>query len=819
MTDTAEDIWLTQNQTYLSAAVTWIKLKLGQLAAQNHSKKQQSAAGRPLFSLRGNQAEADATDVKKVSDREIEQAAEALQQAANISPPPALVQLEAQHRFGLSQFEKNLLLLCLAMEMSTEVADLCAKAQGRADRAYPTFALALVLFPEESDRAALSSQGPLRHWQLVEIIQPGSQTLLNSSLRIDERIANYLFGLPGDLDDRLMPLIAPVVSQETTAWPDSQQQVLHQLDRQLMKGMESTILMGKASASTIQLVGEDAPSQLALAKQAVEAVNGVLYRLPAELLPQQFSEIEVLARLWARETRLPPQPWRQTVHQTGPQQQTITPTPLVLFLDAYAIDEGQGAIRQALLQFLHRTEGICLLCSQDRQQRVNQSAPVVEILKPTAAEQRLLWQQVVERLIDGLRAQTGERADGYQELAALFSAQMALPEIAPDSPALLASQFHLNSLTIQQVGETVFEEMVQVGEMERRSPDELAEGLASLEIWLIKLPDVANAVLLWQMTIAARLKRVLYVPHWWLWETCLSVTRPRLTQLAQRLEVKATWAQLVLPTEPMRSLRQIVDQVQQRSTVYEQWGFQARMNRGMGISALFSGESGTGKTMAAEVIANALRLDLYRIDLSAVVSKYIGETEKNLRRLFDAAENSGAILFFDEADALFGKRSEVRDSHDRYANIEINYLLQRIEAYRGLAILATNMKSALDSAFMRRLRFSVVFPFPDVAQRQEMWRKAFPPETPTQGLNYARLARLNLTGGNIHSIALNAAFAAAQMGSSVTMELVLAAARTEFLKLERPINEAEFRWRRSSSGRGLRSPSEIARSTAMAKVE
>src|SRR5687768_13465079 len=150
------------------------------------------------------------------------------------------------------------------------------------------------------------------------------------------------------------------------------------------------------------------------------------------------------------------------------------------------------------------------------------------------------------------------------------------------------------------------------------------------------------------------------------------------------------------------------------------------MNRGLGITALFAGESGTGKTMAAEVLANALELNLYRVDLSAVVSKYIGETEKNLRQVFDAAENGGAILFFDEADALFGKRSEVKDSHDRYANIEINYLLQRMEAYRGLAILATNMKSALDAAFMRRLRFLVDFPFPDARLRASIWARAFP---------------------------------------------------------------------------------------------
>jgi SpoVK/Ycf46/Vps4 family AAA+-type ATPase len=218
------------------------------------------------------------------------------------------------------------------------------------------------------------------------------------------------------------------------------------------------------------------------------------------------------------------------------------------------------------------------------------------------------------------------------------------------------------------------------------------------------------------------------------------------------------------------------------------------MNRGFGISALFAGESGTGKTMAAEVIANHLRLHLYRIDLSAVVSKYIGETEKNLRRVFDAAESGGAILFFDEADALFGKRSEVRDSHDRYANIEINYLLQRMEAYRGLAILATNMRGALDGAFMRRLRFVITFPFPGLAQRMAIWRNAWPPETPVGELDYDHLARLGLTGGSIANIALNAAFTAADAGSPVTMAHVLDAARTEFQKLERPINETDFRW-------------------------
>ena len=279
-----------------------------------------------------------------------------------------------------------------------------------------------------------------------------------------------------------------------------------------------------------------------------------------------------------------------------------------------------------------------------------------------------------------------------------------------------------------------------------------------------------------------------------LWQACLAYTRPRMDTLAQRIDAKATWQDLVLPDDELALLHQMAQQVRQRRRVYDDWGFRERMNRGLGISALFAGESGTGKTMAAEVLANDLHLNLYRIDLSAVVSKYIGETEKNLRRLFDAAEGGGAILFFDEADALFGKRSEVKDSHDRYANIEINYLLQRMEAYHGLAILATNMKSALDPAFMRRLRFAITFPFPTNAERQRIWGSVFPRQTPRADLDYAQLARLTLTGGSIHNVAINAAFLAADADTPVNMPLILQAARAEFRKIGRPVNEAELRW-------------------------
>lgn len=272
-----------------------------------------------------------------------------------------------------------------------------------------------------------------------------------------------------------------------------------------------------------------------------------------------------------------------------------------------------------------------------------------------------------------------------------------------------------------------------------------------------------------------------------LWLGCRSAARQGLGQLAQRVDSRAQWADLVLPDVALASLKAIVAQVRQRSRVYRDWGFAGRSPRGLGISALFAGGSGTGKTLAAEVIANSLQLDLYRIDLAALVSKYIGETEKNLARVFAAAEASGAILLFDEADALFGKRSEVRDSHDRYANLEVSYLLQRIEQYHGLAILTSNFKQALDDAFLRRLRFVVNFPFPDAQARLAIWARAFPPATPLANLDLQRLARLSLSGGHIRNMALTAAFLAADENSVVSMSQLRRAAEAEFAKLEKAL--------------------------------
>lgn len=266
-----------------------------------------------------------------------------------------------------------------------------------------------------------------------------------------------------------------------------------------------------------------------------------------------------------------------------------------------------------------------------------------------------------------------------------------------------------------------------------------------------------------------------------------------LTNLARKVEPKYTWEEIVLPTEQLSQLREICNQVKHRQMVYGTWGFDRKLSLGKGLNVLFCGSPGTGKTMAAEVIANELEIDLYKIDLSQIVSKYIGETEKNLDRIFTAAESANAILFFDEADALFGKRSEVKDAHDRYANIEVGYLLQKMEEYEGIAILATNLRQNMDDAFVRRLQIIIDFPFPDEGDRQRIWSVIFPQEAPlAPTVDFELLAReIKLAGANIKNIGLAAAFYAAEEGKVIGMSHLIKAARGEHQKLGRTWHEFE----------------------------
>ena len=714
MSSTGTNAWVEANKRYLAAALVWLRLRLAQ---HEHGSVAMPPPHPELEHRQGllhRPSEQHTTPVPLSTgtlDEQIAKIYAEMVEAEARGEIPALITLS--QRLELSPFERNILLLCVAMELDVHIAGMCARAQDNENLPFPTFALAMVLF-DDPRWDALSPERPLRYWRLLEINQPNDRPLTTSALRADERIVNYVQGLDY-LDDRLVSLLVPLDLDGQQILPSSQALLVKTILQQWQRA--SSVL------PLVQLVGPDALSKQLVASYTASTLGRQLYRLPVEMLPQQPAELETLARLWHRESLL---------------------MPLVLYIDAQESDGNKPLEGHTLSLncFLARSEGIFFLGTREpwlNMGRVNFS---LDVERPTPKEQQAAWAAILS-----------ENTDIADDDVSTTSDDDAADTVETIS-ARLAGQFNLNLTTIYQIAQTVLVSSDDDEDDDKKTRTPLADRL---------------------------------------WDACRMSVRPRLDMLAQRLDLKAHWDDLILPDEETRMLHQLADQVGLRSKVYEDWGFAARMNRGLGISALFVGEPGTGKTLAAEVLANELHMSLYRIDLSAVVSKYIGETEKNLRRVFDAAEDGGAMLFFDEADALFGKRSEVKDARDHYVNIEINYLLQRIEAYRGLAILATNMKSSIDSAFMRRLRFILTFSFPDSKERKGMWERVFPKQTPTQGLDNDHLARLNLTGGSIQNIALNAAFMAAQAKEPVTMELVMLAARDEFRKLERRVNEQDFK--------------------------
>jgi hypothetical protein len=588
-------------------------------------------------------------------------------------------------KFGLSGFERDILLLCAGVELDSSLTDLLQKTGDHTRKVQPTFGLALAAFPE-AHWSALSPAAALRYRRLIEV--NNTEGLTTSPLKIDECILHYLTGLRY-YDERINSYIKSVPFPGLLV--PSHQAII----KQAAAAYDSA--SRENQCPLLQFYGNDPLSQHHIAAAFCNITGSNLKLLNAQIIPRELRELEALSNLWDRQAAV---------------------TQSILLLDCNDIENTDHAEENTVRLFIRAVQSAIIVAGRERRALPDRPSISFEVRKPTAAEQLNLWQKLLP----------DENLNGELQT--------------------MVSQFDLNLSSINSV----------CGEALKRKDDNDA-------------PDFKNV----------------------LWDVCRLQSRKRLDELAQRINSTATINDLVLPAVPHQLINEIAAQVRRRLKVYETWGFSSRMSRGLGITALFAGPSGTGKTMAAEVLANELRLDLFRIDLSSVVSKYIGETEKNLRRVFDAAEDGGAILLFDEADALFGKRSEVKDSHDRYANIEVSYLLQRMEDYKGLAILTTNMKEALDAAFLRRIRFMVQFPFPNIEQRKEIWRRIFPTATPTEGLDADKLARLNISGGNIKNIALYAAFLAADAGQPVRMEHLLRAARVEHNKLEMALTDSVIR--------------------------
>jgi ATPase family associated with various cellular activities (AAA) len=710
------DQWIVANQQYLDGELHLLRLLLQRRVLW--LRKQWAGDEAPKYpGLIINDAEADRlltgqnNPAEKQFYREDKKAAALSRSIAeaerNIEVQRQLWLKEGQqpaidvlaHLFGLTAFDRKVLLLCLAPGLDPTFERLYAYAQDDVTQKHPTPHLALTLFGGEgeqwlAERRRLMPDAPLRRFRLVTL-ESGRVPELNPvahPLRLKERIGNYLLGF-NNLDEGASDILQVLPAMPLT---DEQQDLVARLHRSLESG--------KADGTwpIVNLIGTHGSGKSAVARALCERLNLKLYGLDVARIPAGNPERQESLRLLERESLL---------------------SQFALYIDLTRSDSPADLQSRTQASDLLDRLGVFLVIGSQERWQTKRKIIGMHLSKPDAVGQRVLW----ERALAGLRLSMNGEIDR------------------------IVQQFDFGS---RDITETVA----------------AAQGHATLR--------------------TAEENPTLQADD--LWQACREQARWHLDELAQRIKPCHTWDDIVLPEDIFQQLQEIAAQVANRAKVYEEWGFGAKLNRGRGINALFAGQSGTGKTLAAEILANHLDLSLYRIDLSGVVNKYIGETEKNLRKVFDAAEQSGAILFFDEADALFGKRSEVKDSHDRYANIEVNYLLQRMEDYRGLAVLATNMKSHLDEAFMRRLRFLVDFPFPDAEQRADIWRKSIPPCAAVEDLDYDALSRLDITGGNIKNIAVNAAFLAAQEGKNIGMDHLYQATRREYAKINKLVLESEF---------------------------
>ena len=610
---------------------------------------------------------------------------------------PPLTQLVST--FDLTIIEQKILLLCAGCELDPEFENLCARLNGDPEQKYPTFALALSLFPD-FDLGLLDPSCGLQKYQLISI---GEGNLISSPIILDRRILHYLLGYT-TLDSQLNGKVKPVDNNPNSGY-------LAQPHLQISKQIQQ-LLQQNSTKPLIHLCGTSQEILLNIASDVAGQIGVRLYSTSTALLPNSPDMLDEFMFRWRRETFL-------NRHLLLLNMCSLSPT------------DSNSSNSKILSQFFGFIETPIIVISSNRLPDLGDYLTTIDVPPLTPNQQREIW-----------IAQLGVRRDSY--------ADKDTSTLEEEIDALVTN-FQL-------------------------TPSKISNAVSSAFSFVDNVDNNESICL----------KSAL-------WNSCRTQARPSLDNLATRIEAKATWNDLILPEQPKLILKEMIAYLSQRSVVYEKWGFGGKNNRGLGTCALFAGVPGTGKTMAAEVIARELNLDVYKIDLSATVSKYIGETEKNLAKLFDAAEVGGVILLFDEGDALFGKRSEVKDSKDRYANMEISYLLQRLEDYNGLSIITTNIKDALDTAFLRRLRFVVEFPFPDEEERIKIWQRVFPHGVLDidKSRDFEKLGRLNVAGGNIKSIALRAAFRAAHEGKKIQMIHLLEATQSEYIKLERTLTPNE----------------------------
>ncbi|MEM9005870.1 MAG: ATP-binding protein [Cyanobacteria bacterium P01_F01_bin.86] len=607
-----------------------------------------------------------------------------------------------RQRLALSPCDRDILLLCAAMEILPELGWCCAKFHSRLSRGegleHVSPGMLASIFGQTGVES-LDPTRPLRAWQLVQI---GQGRFSHSLVQIDRSLLQYLMGHTYE-DTLFIASVRAITPECIHPVPASYQAVVDQVHDYWRSNHHGV--------KPIQICGQDVATQQALLGAICPELS--LSLMSARSIPLVNSERHTYSRRWQRQAFI---------------------NRSVLGIDCHELNLDERDQLDAIAQFIVATTTPVVLLSHTRLKLPN-SVFTVEVPSLTTEEQKTLW-----RFHLSLASSKGLGRD-YQGGKTTAQIKYDLGE--------LVAQFNLSPSAIATA-------------VRRAHPD-------------TTLPQQTQD------------------PIQVLWESCRLQSRAQLEGLAQRVEPRVTWDDLVLSEETTDSLQQVISQVRQRATVYDTWQMGGRGRRGLGITAMFHGGPGTGKTTAAELIARELNLDLYRIDLSAIVSKYIGETEKNLAKIFTAAEAAGAILQFDEADAIIGKRSEVSDARDRYANMEVSYLLQRMEAYPGLAVLTTNLPNALDAAFLRRIRFSIEFKFPSYKERLQIWQRVYRNKSvPIEDLDPKRLAAIDLTGAMIRNVALGAAFLAADEDSGVTMEHMVRSLKAEYRKQNRSLTTKDI---------------------------